>query len=621
MVNFFKSIEPFERFSLLTGLIVMTMLLCLKLPWVVTLSLFGAAYILVARDVIVDAIKTLVKRYRMSEEFLMMVATFGAFALGDYPEALAVMIFYKIGECFEHYAQGRSHQEITSLVKLKPSVVRLINEDGSEELVKPRKVKIGQKIRVLAGEAIALDGILVGEGAEINLAALTGESQSVSFTKGLEIPSGGINLQSVIELIVTKDYKNSSIARLINLIEDAAMNKSRPEALITRFAVYYTPIVVGCAVLLALVPLFVPEESFADWLQRALVFLVVSCPCALVLSVPLSFFGGLGAISKTGVMVKGSIYIENMAKLKALCFDKTGTLTHGRFKVEEFISRDPDALAYLCALEAQSTHPIAAAIKRYGQEQGVRTVEALNVTESAGFGLEGDIEGHHVGAGRRQFVQKLGAKLDLEPQKAGTEIFLVKDGVLIAAVSMFDELKEESHELFDELKKLNIKTAMITGDKKEAALRVADSLKLDDVRSEQLPEDKLNAFNEIKQKYKVAGYVGDGINDAPVLASADVGIAMGQFGSASAVEASDVVVMQDNLLKIPQAIRLSRRTFSLAKQNMFITIAAKLIILILGAMGMAGIWLAILGDVGLCILAVLNAMRTLTWVKGPGVKI
>lgn len=621
MVNFFRSIEPFERFALLSGLIVMAVLLSLQLPGYVTLALFAAAYILVARDVVIDAIKTLIKRYRMSEEFLMMVATFGAFALGDYPEALAVMIFYKIGECFEHYAQGKSHQEITSLIKLKPSIVRLIREDGSEEMVKPRKVKIGQKIRVLSGEAIALDGTLVGEGAEINLSALTGESQSVSFTKGQEIPSGGINLQSVIELIVTKDYKNSSIARLINLIEDAAMNKSRPEALITRFAVYYTPIVVACAVLLALVPLVVPDQSFADWLQRGLVFLVVSCPCALVLSVPLSFFGGLGAISKTGVMVKGSIYIENMAKLKALCFDKTGTLTHGRFKVEEFLSRDPDALAYLCALEAQSTHPIAVAIKRYGEEQGVRTVAAENVTESPGFGLEGDIEGHHVGAGRRQFVKRLGAKLDLEPHEAGTEIFLVKDGVLIAALSLFDEVKEESYALFDELKQLHIKTAMITGDKKEAALKVADELKLDDVRYEQLPEDKLQAFTQIKQKYGVAGYAGDGINDAPVLAASDVGIAMGQFGSAAAVEASDVVVMQDNLMKIPQAIKLSRRTLALAKQNMIFVIAAKLIILILGALGMASIWLAILGDVGLCILAVLNAMRTLTWVKGQGGKI
>ena len=356
---------------------------------------------LITMVLLLSACKDLFIRHRMSEQFLMAVATFGALGLQDYPEALAVMVFYLIGDAFEEYASQRSHNEIASLVKLKPSKVRVINPDGTETIKKPRQVKIGDRIRVLAGESVGLDGTLVEGSASIDMSALNGESEPALFTAGQEIPSGVINMGSVIELIVTKDSKNSSITRLLNLIEDAAANKSRPEALITRFAVYYTPIVVGCAVLLALVPLVLPND--ANWITRALVFLVVSCPCALVLSVPLSFFGGLGAISKTGVMVKGSVHIESLSKLKAMAFDKTGTITKGRFSViEETLFNQPDTnvaavpvakdavtseqrldlLGKLAALEAKTTHPIGVAIVNYCTEQGVPTLEATEVTES-----------------------------------------------------------------------------------------------------------------------------------------------------------------------------------------------------------------------------------------------
>ena len=389
-----KSMSMQLKLRLLAGLITIALLLCdvITTPWLVIL-VTAVVYIAVAYPVLIAAYRDLVIRHRMSEQFLMAIATFGALGLQDYPEALAVMVFYLIGDAFEDYAAQRSHNEISTLVKLKPTKVRVIREDGSEEILKPRQVKIGNKIRVLAGEVIALDGTLVGESASIDMSALNGESEPALFTQDQEVPSGAINMGTVIELIVTRDSKNSSITRLINLIEDAAANKSRPEALITRFSVYYTPIVVGCAVLLALVPLVVPNEDFANWFTRALVFLVVSCPCALVLSVPLSFFGGLGAISKTGVMVKGSIHIESLSKMKAMAFDKTGTITKGKFTVLETSVFDqegkelsPDdaqaqsektkALTMLYALEHKTTHPIGVAISNYCKEQGITLKDA-----------------------------------------------------------------------------------------------------------------------------------------------------------------------------------------------------------------------------------------------------
>ena len=617
-----QSIDLKTKLRLSFALIVMLMLLLkLDINSYLKLALFALAYVAVAYETVIAAFKTLFKRFRMSEQFLMSVATFGAIALGDYAEALAVLIFYEIGELFEEYASGRSHKEITSLIALKPQIVRVIDKDGNELKVKPRKVKVGQTIRVLAGEAVALDGTLKNGSAAVDMSALTGESEPFLYKKGEEIPSGGINMGSVIELTVTKDNSNSSITRLIELIEDAAANKSKPEALISRFAVYYTPLVVTCAIILALVPLFVAGESFSDWIERALVFLVVSCPCALVLSVPLSFFGGLGAISKIGVMVKGSIHIETLSKLTVLALDKTGTITQGKFKPADFIVDDgsskSELLSCVYALESATTHPIGTAIVNYCKINGVDLKKAEAIHEVSGYGIEGIIDGKKVAVGSREFIEKITSRTDLDQSNViGTEVLAAVDGRFIGGIVLNDEPKAGALEFFGSLKSLGITSCMITGDKESVAANIAKRLGIEKYYAKMLPEDKLKAVKDLKTKSTaVVGFVGDGINDAPVLAASDVGIAMGQFGSASAVEASDVVVMNDDLRKIPQAISLARRTYKLAMQNIVFVIACKLLILVLGAMGIAGIWVAIFGDVGLCVLAVLNAMRALTWVK------
>ncbi|MDD7022738.1 MAG: heavy metal translocating P-type ATPase [Aeromonadales bacterium] len=578
------------------------------------------AYVLIAWKIVLSAAKGLVKTFRLNEQSLMVIATLGAFGIRDYAEALAVMIFYIIGESFEEYARGKAHGEISSLVKLKPQSARVVLDDGTVEVVKPRKVKPGQVIRVLAGEVVALDGVLLADSAAIDTAAITGESEPRLYRKGEEVPSGCVNAGQVIELRAARDYRNSSITRLLNLIEDAAANKSRPEALIRRFSVWYTPIVVAAAAVMALVPLFISGASWSDWGTRALVFLVVSCPCALVLSVPLSFFGGMGAISKTGVMIKGSIYLENLARLKALAFDKTGTITRGRFTVtavrpEQGVTEN-ELLGMAAALEQESSHPLAKAVVEAAKSRGIAIPEVSEVTEKAGLGISGMALGKAVSAGRREFIsEECGTEIPRR-KSSGTDIYVCRGGKLAGAISLFDTPKESAAPAVRELESLGVATCLITGDKREAADEVARTLGMSEVLAEQLPRDKLRNFEAFKRAHGTAGFVGDGINDAPVLASSDVGIAMGQFGSQAAVEAADVVVMNDDLSKIPQAIRLSRRTYALALENMWLSIAIKLGILILGALGLANIWLAIFGDVGVLILAVLNAMRSLRFVKG-----
>lgn len=618
------SIELKDKLRLAFGLVVMVLLLCgLPLPPYGDLLLALTAYAVVAYQVVIEAFTSLIKRLRMTEQFLMVIATFGAFMLHDYPEALAVMIFYQIGELFEAYASGRAHQEITSLVKLKPSQVRVIAADGTESVVKPRRVKTGSRMRVLAGEAVAIDGRLESAEALMDLSALTGESYPQRFVKGEEIPSGALNLGQVVELTSVCESKNSSITRLLNLIEDAAANKSKPEALITRFAVYYTPIVVTLAALMAAAPFVIDGLDKGDYVTRALVFLVVSCPCALVLSVPLSFFGGLGAVSKTGVMVKGSIFIENLAKLKQLCFDKTGTITRGVFALSRVQPAEGVERAALCAavaaLEQGSNHPIARAVVHYAEEQQLTLPQVSDIREKAGFGLQGLLNGAVVAAGRRAYIEELTGEQIAPASGDGTAVYCALNGRNAGVLFLRDEEKPEAAAMIRELNALGVKSYLLTGDRKSEAELIAGRLGITEVHAQLLPEDKLKILNELKQNQKVTGFVGDGINDAPVLSASDVGIAMGRGGSALAVEASDVVVMNDDLRKIPRAIMLSRRTMNLAMQNMIFVIAVKALILLLGALGYANIWLAILGDVGLCVLAVLNAMRALTFVREPKV--
>ena len=622
----FKELGASEKAALVFAIVVMVALILyehtsfIQINGLVALILCVIAYIPVAWKTVLSAFKNLILNKTLNEQFLMVVATIGAFGIKDYAEALAVMIFYLIGESFEEYARGRAHNEITSLVKLKPQTVRVIGEKGKETIVKPRQVKEGQIIRVFAGEVVALDGELISDSAAIDTSAITGESEPRAYLKGDEIPSGCVNKAKVIDLKVTRTFRNSSITRLLNLIEDAAANKSRPEALIRRFSVWYTPIVVTCAVILALVPLFVSGASWSDWGTRALVFLVVSCPCALVLSVPLSFFGGMGAISKTGVMIKGSVYLENLAKLKALAFDKTGTITRGSFSVtgikpEKGIT-DDELLTIAASLERQSSHPLAKAVVACAADRRLKLSYVTEVTEKAGLGLDGKADGATIAAGRREYIENIcGIKLSRTDSK-GTDIFVARDGKFAGVISLFDQPKQSALPAIKDLEKLGIATCLITGDKRESANEVARALGMSEVLSEQLPEDKLSNFESFKKSYGLSGFVGDGINDAPVLAASDVGIAMGQFGSQAAVEAADVVVMNDDLTRIPKAIRLARRTYTLALENMWFSVGVKLLILVSGALGIANIWLAIFGDVGVLILAVLNAMRSLGFVKG-----
>lgn len=623
-----QSISMQDRLRLGFGLLVMAyLLLDLPLPPYGDLVIALIAYAAVAYKVVISAFSTLFKRRRMSEQFLMTVATFGAFMLHDYPEALAVMIFYLIGELFEDYASGKAHREITSLVKLKPSFARLVDKDGNEKKVRPRQVKIGDTIRVLAGEAVALDGTLKTDSAVLDMSALTGESYPQRVKQGDNVMSGSINLGKVFELTVTCDSKSSSITRLINLIEDASANKSRPEALITRFAVWYTPIVVALAALMALAPFALPWLNLdkSDYVTRALIFLVVSCPCALVLSVPLSFFGGLGAISKIGVMVKGSVFIEGLSKLKTLCFDKTGTITRGKFAVSQIadmpekLQQDKAAvkqlLSAMSGLESKSAHPIAQAICAYVQEQGIEPVTFAEVTEKAGNGISATADGLSIAAGRREYISEVTGHDIPAVKEDGTAVYMALNGEYAGCMLLRDEIKPEAYDLMKGLKKLGVKSCLITGDNKREAELIASKLGISEVHAQMLPQDKLAVMNQIRAKDGLTGFTGDGINDAPVLSAADVGIAMGKGGTALAVEASDVVVMNDDLRKIPLAIQLSRKTVALAMQNMIFVIAVKAIILILGALGIANIWLAILGDVGLCVLAVLNAMRAMTFVK------
>lgn len=599
----------------------------IALPFYLNYVLFFCAYILIAFDTIKGGFTTLIVRHRMSEEFLMSIATFGAIALQDFPEAIAVLAFYRLGEIFESYAQGRSHREIASLVALKPRIARVVNDNGTVSESPLRKVKVGSTLEVLKGDLIGIDGILLTDFAQIDTKALTGESEPYLYKKGDTIPSGCINLGKVIRIKTTVASKDSSISKLIALIEESTLSKSKPEALITRFATYYTPIVILAAVLLALVPLFVENASFSDWFERALVFLVISCPCALVLSVPLSFFGGLGAISKQGVMVKGSVFIENLAKIQALCFDKTGTLTKASFSIEnmclsdgalddkvysDFQVSDNKALllSILYAVENKSSHPIAKGICNYAQNQNTKLLEALDIEEIEGKGLRAHVNGHLVLVGSDILLQNNNITYT-ENEIIGSKVYVSCDNTFVGSVSLLDEIKDNATKTIDDLKALGVKSYLISGDKEAIVSYIAKKLKVFKYYSQQLPEDKLNLFKDIKAKEGTVGFVGDGINDAPSLALSDVGIAMGKLGAQSAIEASDVVVMTDDISKIAKAIEISRKTVQIASQNIFFVIFVKVLILILGALGFANIWLAVLGDSGLCVLAALNAMRTM----------
>ncbi|EHR31647.1 heavy metal translocating P-type ATPase [Helcococcus kunzii ATCC 51366] len=590
-------------------------LLNLNNEWL-QIALFIISYIIVGGDVVKRAVKNIFKGQVFDENFLMSIATIGAFFIGEYPEGVAVMLFYQVGELFQSYAVGKSRKSIASLMDIRPDYA---NVKKGDELVKvdPDEVQIGDIIVIKAGEKIPLDGKVIEGSSMIDTSALTGESVPREVEVGSDILSGCININGVITAEVTKEFGESTVSKILDLVENASSKKSNSEQFITKFARYYTPVVVIIAVFLAIIPpLVIDGATFSDWIYRALAFLVVSCPCALVISIPLSFFGGIGGASKKGVLVKGSNYLEALAETEIVVFDKTGTLTKGVFNVQEIhpegVSKE-ELLELTAHAESYSNHPISLSLKRaYSKE--IDNGRISDVEEISGHGVIATVDGKKVMAGNIKLMKKMDIPY-FKGELIGTVVHVAVNNKYIGCIVISDEVKEDSAQAIKELKAANIKqTVMLTGDNKSIGSKVAKELGLDKVYAELLPADKVEKLEELfsqKSKKGKLAFVGDGINDAPVLARADIGIAMGGLGSDAAIEAADVVIMTDEPSKIATAMKISKKTLKIAHQNMVFAIGIKIIVLILSAFGIATMWAAIFADVGVTIIAVLNAFRAL----------
>ena len=582
-------------------------------------------YLIISYDILKKAFKGIVNRQVFDENFLMAVASLGAVALalyenGSYKEAVAVMLFYQIGELFQSYAVGKSRRSIAGLMDIRPDYANL-ELDGNIEQVSPDTVEVGSVIIVSAGEKIPIDGVLVEGSTTLDTSALTGESLPRSVSVGDEVISGCINLSGTVKIRTTKEFGNSTVSKILELVENASSKKSRSESFITRFARYYTPAVCIGAVALALIPPVVSlalgnQSNWITWIYRALTFLVISCPCALVISVPLSFFAGIGGASREGILVKGSTYIETLSKVSIAVFDKTGTLTKGSFCVTNInpVDIEPERLIELSAYaEAYSSHPISKSIKQaYGKDIDFARID--DVKEISGKGVTAIVDGKHVGAGNGKLMDEL--CVSYTPcNDVGTVVYVAVDGVFKGSVTIADEPKETSKQAIAELKKTGVKnTVMLTGDADAVAKDVANRLGIDEVHSELLPSDKLAIVEQMLKKKdgrERLAFVGDGVNDAPVLSGADVGIAMGGLGSDAAIEAADVVLMDDDPLKLVKAIRLSSRCMRIVKENIIFALGIKALCLVLGAVGIANMWLAIFADVGVMVIAVVNAIRVM----------
>ncbi len=592
---------------------------------------FGAymiPYLIIGYDIIIKAFKGIKNKQPFDECLLMVIATIGAIVIGvidngDYVEAIAVMWFYQVGELFQSYAVGKSRRNISDLMDICPEYANVLDENDNVEEYDPEDVEIGSRILIKKGEKIPIDGIVIDGETSLDTAALTGESVPRTVRKNDEVISGCINLDSAITVKTTKLYEESTVAKVFELIEEASSRKSKSEKFITKFARYYTPIVVYSALALAFVPPIIlnvigQSSDFKIWIYRALTFLVISCPCALVISIPLSFFAGIGSASHEGVLVKGSNYLELLADTKTIVFDKTGTLTKGVFEVVAVHPKTLSAkeLLHIAAhVERFSTHPIANSIRKaYSNEADSCIVS--DATEIAGQGIEAMVNGHKVSVGNTKLMDSIGAKWNNCSKLKGTTIHVALDNVYQGHIVISDVIKENSKCAISELKKNGVKqTVMLTGDSKIVAENVANELKIDEVYSELLPQNKVEEIEKIlsnKENEKdVVAFVGDGINDAPVLSRADIGIAMGVLGSDAAIEAADVVLMDDDPLKIATAIRISKKCLTIVKENIYFAIGIKVICLILGAVGIANMWFAIFADVGVMVLAVLNAIRCL----------
>lgn len=607
-------------YRILVSAVLMAGIMLVPVGGWVRAGLFLVPYLIIGYDILRKAVLGVVHGEVFDENFLMAVATVGAMCLGEYAEGVAVMLFYQIGELFQSYAVGKSRRNISALMDIRPDYAN-IERDGKLEQVDPDEVEPGSIIVVQPGEKVPLDGIVEEGSSTLNTSALTGESMPRDVDKGDEIISGCVNLSGVLKIRTTKEFGESTVSKILDLVENSSMKKSKSENFITRFARYYTPAVCYCALALAILPVvgnivMGNPAQFSEWIGRALTFLVISCPCALVISIPLSFFGGIGGASARGILVKGSNYLEILSQSKYVVFDKTGTLTEGVFKVThiqpEGMSQET-LLKYAAYAESYSTHPISKSLREaYGKE--IDTGKVAEVRETSGHGVSAMVENHSVSAGNEKLMEKIGVSY-IEPEKSGTVIHVAVDGCYAGYILISDVIKKNSKAAIRGLKEAGVKkTVMLTGDAKRVADYVAAELKVDEVHSGLLPGDKVDRVEELlarKLPKEKLAFVGDGINDAPVLSRADIGIAMGAMGSDAAIEAADIVLMDDDPSKIALAMKISRKTLRIVYENIVFALAVKFICLILGALGIANMWLAIFADVGVMVIAVLNAARAL----------
>lgn len=578
--------------------------------------LYIISYLIVGYDIVLKAIRNVFRGKVFDENFLMTVATIGAFGVGEFPEAVAVMLFYQVGELFQSFAVDRSRKSISNLMDIRPDFANLVKEDSIEK-VDPDEVSIGDIILIRPGEKIPLDGVVVEGNSMIDTKALTGESVPREVNVGDDILSGCINVNGLLKVEVTKEFEESTVSKILELVENASSKKSKSENFITKFAKYYTPIVVIIAVVLAVIPpIIIPGASFSDWLYRALSFLVVSCPCALVISIPLSFFGGIGGASKIGILIKGSNYLEGLAKSEIIVFDKTGTLTEGVFEVQKIEAvgiTEEKLIRYAALAESFSNHPIAQSVKKaYGKKIDSKLVTSTN--ELTGLGIESIIEDRDVIIGNEKLM--ISKNIDYNKCKdIGTVLYVAIDQKYCGYILISDRIKEDSKAAIKQLKNSNVsQTVMLTGDKKDVGEFVANEIGLDKVYTDLLPDGKVEKVEELMKQKSEKGklvFVGDGINDAPVLALSDIGIAMGGLGSDAAIEAADVVIMTDEPSKISKAISLSKKTLRIVKENIFFAIFVKIVVLVLCALGVSTMWEAVFADVGVSIIAILNALRVL----------
>ena len=582
----------------------------------INISLYVISYIIVGFEIIRKALRNITRGKVFDENFLMTVATIGAFGIGEYPEAVAVMLFYQVGELFQSYAVDKSRKSISSLMDIRPDFAN-VEKEGKVEKVDPDDVEIGDIIIIKPGEKVPLDGVILEGKSSLDTKALTGESLPKDVTEGEEILSGCINLNGVLRVEVTKEYGQSTVSKILDLVENASSKKSKSENFITKFARYYTPIVVIIALFLALVPpLVIDGAIFSDWIYRALSFLVVSCPCALVISIPLSFFGGIGGASKMGILIKGSNYLEAISKAEIVVFDKTGTLTEGNFEVQKIMPvniTEEELLKTVAYAENYSNHPISLSVKN-AYSRKINEVDIQSTQELSGMGIVAKIWDRDIIVGNEKLMKEKEIEF-LKTDDVGTVLYVAIDNKYVGYILIADKIKDDAKKAIEELKKNNVKeTVMLTGDKKSVGEDVAQKLGLDKVYTELLPDGKVKKVEKLLKEKSENGklvFVGDGINDAPVLALADIGVAMGGLGSDAAIEAADVVIMTDEPSKIVNTIKLSKKTMRIVKENIVFAIFVKVLILMLSAIGLSTMWEAVFADVGVSVIAIINALRVL----------